>query len=92
MSAPPPNVSKNTTPVPLYKGFQEPIKPALPNTLDTKTPMVREGEVSRFTTADIPKYGPWLLPKLTQRWPQISQMTFSGWVMGWTAGNSFLFV
>jgi hypothetical protein len=70
----------------------EPIRYPEPLNLDTATPMVKEGAVSRFLNVDVQRYGPWLIPKLTTRWPQISAMTFSGWVMGWTGGNTFLFV
>lgn len=91
---PAPNVSQNTKPIQLNPMAQshEPMKPVRYERLDTTTPMAPEGTVSRFLPADVHKYGPWLIPKLTQRWPQISAMTFSGWVMGWTNGNTFLFV
>jgi|SRR6185437_4959663 len=94
-ATPAPNVSKNTVPVALNpQSAQSTIPMRHPPKMetDTKTPMLKEGEVSRFTPADVQKYGPWIIPKLTKRWPQISAMTFSGWVMGWTNGNTFLFV
>lgn len=75
-----------------HEPSHEPIHHPAPLELDTTTPMVREGAVSRFTNVDVQRYGPWLIPKLTSRWPQISAMTFSGWVMGWTNGNGFLFI
>lgn len=89
-----PNIFKNTKPIQINPMAQsmEPMRTmALPK-VDTTTPMVREGDVTRFTPVDAQKYGPWLIPKLTARWPQISAMTFAGWVMGWTKGNTFLFV
>lgn len=70
----------------------EPIKPPEKEIFDTTTPMVKPGSVTRFLTIDTRKYGVWLLPRLTARWPKISHMTFSGWMIGWTGGNTFLFV
>ena len=95
-SAPkPPNVSQNTKPIllnPQSGGSTEPMRHPARFAFDTTTPMVKPGAVSRFGPADVQKYGPWLIPKLTQRWPQVSAMTFSGWVMGWTNVNTILFV
>lgn len=90
-----PVLINSVTPLSHASGFEqsrEPMKPPPVVELDTTTPMVKEGEVSRFAAADARRYGPWLIPKLTTRWPQISAMTFSGWVMSWTAANTFLFV
>lgn len=93
--APKPNVSQNTKPIPLNplaSQSSEPMRHPARFEFDTKTPMVKPGDVTKFTVADVQRYGPWLIPKLTARWPQISAMTFSGWVVGWTSINTVLFI
>ena len=92
-TTPPPMAApKAALPHNIYHQSHEVLPPAPKMEFDTTTPMVKPGSVTRFTTVDTPKYGPWLLPKLTARWPNISAMTFSGWMMGWTSGNTFLFI
>ena len=93
MSAAPPPMATTKAPLPNpFHQSHELMQPPPKMEVDTTTPMVKEGAVTRFTAVDLPKYGPWLVPKLTARWPAISAMTFSGWVMGWTGGNTFLFI
>lgn len=75
-----------------YAQSTSPIKHPEPLALDTTTPMVKPGAVTRFTASDARKYAPWLLQKLTARWPNVSAMTFSGWIVSWSGSNMFCFV
>jgi hypothetical protein len=50
------------------------------------------GEIRRFALADIPGWGPWLLERLREKWPAISDATFVGKIRGFMGSNEFLFI
>lgn len=47
--------------------------------------------VSRFSLADIQERGPWLLARLTKKWPHLSEATFAGRIRAWIGSNSHYF-
>jgi hypothetical protein len=44
--------------------------------------------VARFQLADVPARGAWLLKRLAQRWPHISEATLAGRLRAWIGSNS----
>jgi hypothetical protein len=50
------------------------------------------GETRRFALADIPGWGSWLLGRLREKWPAISEANFLGKIHAWNASNEFLFI
>jgi len=43
--------------------------------------------VSKFTMADMPNWGPWLLWKMKQRWPRLSERTYVSWLQNYIMSN-----
>jgi hypothetical protein len=50
------------------------------------------GQVRRFTPVDMPEWGPWVLRRLREKWPTISEGNLLGKVHAWSASNEFLFI
>jgi hypothetical protein len=50
------------------------------------------GEIRRFSLADISDWGPWLLERLREKWPTISDTTFVNKIRGYMGSNEFLFI
>jgi len=73
--------SDSTTPAPA------PV--ALPE-VDTTSPAF--GEITRFTAADIPTWGEWLLARIQERFPQWNRASMHGRLMGFISSNQFMFV
>jgi hypothetical protein len=47
--------------------------------------------VSRFQLADVPARAPWLLKRLIEEWPHISEATFAGRIRVWIGSNQHYF-
>jgi hypothetical protein len=50
------------------------------------------GEIRSFSLADVPGWGQWLLGRLHEKWPSISDTTFVGKIRGYMSSNEFLFI
>lgn len=48
--------------------------------------------VSRFLLADVPARAEWLLGRLVEKWPHISEATFAGRLRAWIGSNSHYLV
>ena len=55
---------------------------------ETRVPPI----VGRFQLADVTTRGAWLLKRLAERWPHISEATFAGRMRAWIGSNSHHFV
>jgi hypothetical protein len=49
-------------------------------------------QIRRCTLADMPEWEAWLIGRLRQKWPTISDVSFRGKLNGWNASNEFLFI
>src|ERR1700756_3635108 len=48
--------------------------------------------IRRCTLVDMPEWRPWLLGRLREKWPMISDGSFLGKIHAWSASNEFLFI
>lgn len=80
-------MSEATAFQPSYTGAPPPVEMPV---FDTESPAY--GEVTRFAEADVPKWGTWLLGRLRQRWPTLSDRTLTGQLREFSARNEYLFI
>lgn len=66
---------------------QETIEPPK---FDTESPAF--GAITRFTAADLPLWGKWLVSRLTAHWPTMTAFTAEARVRLWSGSNQHLFI
>ena len=82
------NVAKKAKPD-LTKATVAP-PPVEPSAVDTTTPM--DTSVLPFTMIYVPKWGPWLLSRLQEHWPHISEFHYKGILANLTNQNGNIFI
>lgn len=55
-------------------------------------PRVKPDEIRRFSFADLNSFGPWILPRLRQRFPVSTEKEIASWLANQITANEALFI